>query len=77
MIVFQYLTFVCEQSDLQTRLTEAGLEGWRLHTCEPVVMVGPEGSGLLNVLVVLDRIEDAPGEEDVVEDSAPEGIPMG
>ena len=77
MIVFQYLTFVCEQSDLQTRLTEAGLEGWRLHTCEPVVMTGPSGSGLLNVLVVLDRVMDAPGEEAVVEDSAPEGIAMG
>lgn len=77
MIVFQYLTFVCEQSELQHRLTEAGIEGWRLHTCEPVVMMGPSGSGLLNVLVVLDRMIDAPGEEDVVEEPAPEGIPMG
>ena len=75
MFIFEYNTFVCEQPELQHLLTEAGIEGWRLHTCEPVVMVGPSGSGLLNVLVVLDRV-GAPGEEDVVEDSAPEGVAM-
>ena len=75
MLIFQYLTFVCVQSDLQRQLTEAGLEGWRLHTCEPVAVVGPSGSGLLHILVVLDRM-DIPEEENAVDESAPEGIAM-
>lgn len=77
MPIFEYLTFVCDQDELQDRLTKAGLESWRLHTCEPVVMVGDGGaSGILQVLVVLDRVDYA-GEEDATEeDQAPEGLAM-
>ena len=77
MPIFQYLTFVCEQTELQERLTKLGLDGWRLHTCDPVVTVGPQGSGLLNAFVVMDRYVEPDSEELVVEDDdAQEGIAM-
>ena len=77
MPIFQYLTFVCEQTELQAKLTEHGLEGWRLHTCDPVVTVGPQGSGLLNAFVVMDRYIEQPDEpEELVMDDAQEGLAM-
>ncbi len=78
MSIFHYLTFVCDQTELQAKLTEHGLEGWRLHTCDPVVTVGPHGSGLLNAFVVMDRYVETPGgdEELVVDEDASEGIAM-
>lgn len=77
MVIFQYLTFVCEQPELQPLLSQYGLEGWRLHTCDPVVTVGPQGSGMLNAFVVMDKFSDE--EEDqqvVVDEDAQDGIPM-
>ena len=81
MPIFQYLTFVCEQTELQERLTQAGLEGWRLHTCDPVVTLGPQGSGMLNAFVVMDRyIEPDPEAAKTVlvgdTEDAQEGIAM-
>ena len=79
MPIFEYLTFLCEQTELQAELTKRGQEGWRLHTCDPVVTVGPQGSGLLHAFVVMDRyIEPEPDipEEITVDDGAPEGIAM-
>lgn len=61
---FEYLTFLCEQEKLQELLTIAGQDRWRLHTCDPVLPFGSEGSGVLHVLVVLDRV--------VVEEEEPE-----
>jgi hypothetical protein len=77
MPIFQYLTFVCEQTELQPLLTRYGQEGWRLHTCDPVVTVGPQGSGLLNAFVVMDRYVEGPEpEEPATNDDAQEGIAM-
>ncbi len=81
MPIFQYLTFVCEQTALQDLLTKHGLEGWRLHTCDPVVTVGPQGSGMLNAFVVMDRyIEPDPEVAKTVlvaaSEDAQEGIEM-
>ncbi len=77
MVIFQYLTFVCEQSELQPLLSRYGLEGWRLHTCDPVVTVGPQGSGMLNAFVVMDKFSDEEDDQQVVvDDDAQEGIPM-
>ncbi len=77
MPIFQYVTFVCEQTELQTMLTEHGLNGWRLHTCDPVVTVGPQGSGLLNAFVVMDKFIDEEEDQRVVDDDdAQEGIAM-
>lgn len=79
MPYFQYLTFVCEQAELQTMLTEHGLSGWRLHTCDPVVVIGPQGSGLLNIFVVMDKLVDGEDEDQQVsadDKDAQEGIAM-
>lgn len=78
MPIFEYLTFLCDQTELQPRLTEAGLERWRLHTCEPVVTMGPQGSGTLMVLIVMDRLveEDSDEGDQEVDTSALEGMPM-
>ena len=77
MLHFQYLTFVCEQIELQERLTQAGLEGWRLHTCDPVVTLGPQGSGMLNAFVVMDKFIDEEEDPQVVDnEDAQEGIAM-
>ncbi len=77
MPYFQYITFVCEQTELQAKLTERGLEGWRLHTCDPVVTVGPQGSGLLNAFVVMDKfVDEEDGDQVVNDDDAQEGIAM-
>lgn len=78
MPIFQYLHFLCEQTELQALLTEHGLEGWRLHTCDPVVTVGPQGSGLLHAFVVMDRYVEEPvdPEKPVGDEDAQEGIAM-
>ncbi len=76
MPTFQYLTFVCEQAELQTKLTQHGLEGWRLHTCDPVVTLGPLGSGMLNAFVVMDKFVDDEETPQVDDEDAQEGIAM-
>ncbi len=77
MMIFQYLTFVCEQTELQAKLSQYGLEGWRLHTCDPIVSVGPQGSGLLNAFVVMDRLPDEEDQQVVIdEDNAQDGLAM-
>ncbi len=77
MPYFQYLTFVCEQTNLQAKLTEHGLVGWRLHTCDPVVTLGPQGSGMLNAFVVMDKFIDEEEDPQVVDnEDAQEGIAM-
>ncbi len=66
---FLYKHFVCEQDELQDVLTLRGEEGWRLHTCEPIVNIGPHGAGLMHVFVVMDQayqeeeVYEAPVEE--------------
>ena len=57
---FTYKTFVCEQDQLEDQLNELGFEGWRLHTCEPVIAHGPAGSSPMKVFCVLDQayVED-------------------
>ena len=71
MLKFRYTHFVCEQEELQSILTEKGEEGWRLHTCEPVIAMGPLGSGGMSVFVVMDSAfetdnleEEAPASDD-------------
>ena len=77
MPIFQYLTFVCDQTELQALLTQHGLEGWRLHTCDPIVTVGPQGSGLLNAFVVMDKLTDTGDDQQVVMDGdSQEGLAM-
>ena len=76
MPIFQYVTFVCEQTELQTMLTEYGLNGWRLHTCDPVVTLGPQGSGMLNTFVVMDKFVDEEETQQVDDGDAHEGIAM-
>lgn len=74
MLTFLYLTFMCDHCDLQDRLTEAGADGWRLHTCTPGVSLY-DGSSPTCVLVVMDKA--VPPEEAAYEpDAAPEGIAM-
>lgn len=75
MPIFEYLTFVCEQSDLQNLLSRYGPDGWRLHTCEPVVTIGPSGSGIMKILVVMDRAIFPEPEEAEIEPVS-EGIAM-
>ena len=58
MPVFRYINFLCEQTELDALLNQYGSEGWRLHTCEPVVTMGPQGSGLLHAFVVMDKVVD-------------------
>lgn len=74
MLIFEYLTFTCEHDELQDRLTEAGVDGWRLHTCTPGVSLY-DGSSPTCVFVVLDKAI-APEEAAYEPDAAPEGIAM-
>ena len=60
---FLYKHFVCDQDELQGALTLRGEEGWRLHTCEPVISVGPHGTGLMQVFVVMDQAYQDEAEE--------------
>jgi len=73
---FQYLTFMCPQPDLQAILDINGPEGWRLHTCDLVATYGPHGTGIPQVLVVMDRIVDEPEEQVALDDGASEGLAM-
>ncbi len=50
--------------------------GWRLHTCDPVVTVGPQGSGLLNAFVVMDKFVEEEDPQVVDTEDAQEGIAM-
>lgn len=77
MPTFKYISFTCEADALENRLNEYGSQGWRLHTCEPVVTVGPHGSGTLHAFVVMDMLISA--EDDGTDSTAeprPEGIAM-
>lgn len=76
MPIFEYLTFLCDQLDLQDNLTKYGLECWRLHTCEPITTIGPYGSGLGQILVVMDRIAEEQMEVLEETDISPEGLVM-
>ena len=58
MITFKYTSFVCEIDELAGRLDELGAQGWRLHTCEPTATIGPSGSGVLRIFVVMDMATD-------------------
>lgn len=80
MVPIKYISFQCDFDDLEAKLNEHGLQGWRLHTCEPVVTMGPQGSGNLHAFVVMDMalMQDFEqnNEEDVTDEPRPEGIPM-
>ncbi len=84
MLKFKYSSFVCGQEELQAILTRKGEEGWRLHTCEPVVTMGPLGSGAMNVFVVMDYAfetdhleEGTPAsDDDIIERCLQEGLAM-
>lgn len=70
MTQFLYHTFVCDHDELEPKLNELGAQGWRLHTCEPVVTIGPQGTGLLKTLIVLDMMV-------VEEDETPKSMERG
>lgn len=74
MLTFLYLTFTCGHDELQDRLTAAGADGWRLHTCTPGVAVY-DGSSPTCILVVLDKAI-APEEAAYEPEAAPEGLEM-
>ncbi len=78
MTKFLYIHFLCEQEELQDLLTLRGAEGWRLHTCEPVILQGQYGSSIMNVLVVMDQAFQEEEEFDLPggHDDAAEGIAM-
>jgi hypothetical protein len=73
---FEYLTFFAEESELASRLSEAGAEGWRLHTCDTVSAVGVTGVSSVKYLIVMDigpllKEEKEPeADEEVVSDFA-------
>ena len=48
--MFKYLHFVCMSEELEDRLNEAGKDGWRLHTCDPVITA----DGQIMLVVVMD-----------------------
>lgn len=77
MPTFKYISFTCEADALEDRLNEYGSQGWRLHTCEPVATVGPQGSGTLHTFVVMDMLIAADDDgADAEEAPRPEGIAM-
>jgi hypothetical protein len=60
-MAFDYKTFVTSPEDLEPKLKEHGKDNWRLHTCEPFVILGLGGVGTPHVLVVMDKVfEDRP-----------------
>ena len=77
MIKYNYISFLCEIDILQDEMSKLGQEGWRLHTCEPIVTMGLNGSNLPQVLVVMDMaVSEEEPEEETVSDFAPEGIAL-
>ena len=76
MPIFQYLTFPCSQPELQALLTRYGLERWRLHTCDVIPTIGQYGSGIPQILVVMDRVVEEPDEQVALADGVSEGIAM-
>ena len=55
VVKFAYRSFECSPEDLEALLNEAGAEGWRLHTCDPIGVVGVEGIGSLVYCVIMDQ----------------------
>jgi hypothetical protein len=60
-MAYDYLTFLTSPEELQALLKEHGKANWRLHTCEPFVVMGGAGVGTPHVLVVMDML--VPDEE--------------
>jgi len=50
--------------ELEDRLNAAGKEGWRLHTCDPLV----SAEGEIMLVVVMDSVFDMESESAPVED---------
>lgn len=76
MHIFKYHHFTCAVGDtLDARLNELGLQGWRLHTCEPIRSTGLVGSGPLEAFVVMDMTMVTADEETAGEPRS-EGIAM-
>lgn len=69
--MFEYRHFTCDGGELEARLNHHGRDGWRLHTCEPIVLVDQTGQPSSYCFVVMDRLvaED--------EDEAAERRPIG
>lgn len=77
MPTIEYKTFICFHDELEARLNELGNEGWRLHTCDPVVTMGQHGSGTVQAFVVLDRVVPEDQEYASVDNpDASEGLAM-
>ena len=75
MHIFNYLTFTCDVGEpLQTKLSELGLQGWRLHTCEPIRAWGSLGSGPLEAFVVMDMVMET--DKEPAAEPHDEGIAM-
>ena len=75
MHIFKYHTFTCAVGDtLRDQLNELGLQGWRLHTCEPIRSSGSAGSGPLEAFVVMDMTMVA--DEEPAGEPRSEGLPM-
>lgn len=75
MHIFKYHTFTCAAGDiLEARLNELGLQGWRLHTCEPIRSSGSAGSGPLEAFVVMDMTMVA--DEETAGEPRSEGLAM-
>ena len=53
--VWEYKTFFLEPIDVHDTINALGSDGWRLHTCDPVIVGLSYG-----VLVVMDRLVMAP-----------------
>lgn len=75
MVRYEYTAFRCfDVEGLNEALNAHGRSGWRLHTCEPVAVVGREGIGSIQYAVVMDRlVEDGEGGSS---DEDPGAMPM-
>lgn len=76
MHTIKYTSFMCDYDSLEARLNELGSQGWRLHTCEPVPLIGPQGTGSVRAFVVMDMLVEHAEENQTEAEPRPEGIAM-
>ena len=73
---WDYLAFECDADEKQALLKKHGAAGWRLHSCDPYVITGNQGIGVVHFSVVMDKpLNDAPKAAEPVE-IATDGAPV-
>ena len=72
----KYLSFTNQVDELDHLLNKYGKDGWRLVSCSTTPSYGPNGTGIPNATVIMEKLEHTVEEDTAEEEPAAEAMPM-